>query len=217
MGAGKKSVWQVLTLSGIIGVAFYTLHVVLGGILWQGYNPIAQTISELTGNGSPNAGLLTVFTTLYGVLLSLFAFCVYFCFKTLKVKKLAMAGAILLIIMELTSFFGYMAFPLDMGGAINNFQNTMHLVVSGIVVICTLGASYLTGIGLWKTPGHRNMGIFIFICAIVITMFGAMTPAAIASNLPFAGLTERINIFTLHAWTLVLSIYLFRDRTYVVK
>lgn len=217
MGTGKKSVWQVLALSGIIGVFFYTLHVVLGGILWPEYNPIAQTISELTGNGSPNAGLLTVFTTIYGALLILFSVCVYFCFKTLQVKKLAMAGAILLILMEIASFFGYMAFPLDMGGALDNFQNTMHLVVSGIVVVCTLGASYLTGIGLWKTPGHKKMGVFIFICAIVITVFGGMTPAAMANNLPFAGLTERINIFTLHAWTLVLSVYLFRDKTYAVR
>jgi hypothetical protein len=214
MEAKRKSIWQVLALCGIIGVAFYTLHVVLGGILWKAYNPITQTISELTGNTSPNAGLLTVFTTIYGALLIVFSASVFVNFKELRVKRLAMIGAVLFIIMELTSFFGYMAFPLDMGGALDNFQNTMHLVVSGVVVICTLGASYCIGIGLWKTPGHRKMGVFIFVCAIVITVFGGMTPALMANNVPFAGLTERINIFTLHAWTVVLSVYLFRGKTW---
>jgi hypothetical protein len=111
--------------------------------------------------------------------------------------------------MEMVSLVGYGLFPLDQSGSVNDFQNIMHIVVTGIVVLCTIGTGYFTGIGLWKTEGMKKLGIFIFVCSIVITVFGAFTPVAMANGLPFSGLTERINIFTLQIWLSVLSVYLF--------
>lgn len=206
---GKRSIWGILSLCGIAGAAFYTLHVVLGGLLWQGYNHLTQTISELTGKGAPNAELLRVFTTVYGVLMIAFSVTMLVNFAALKVNRLAVTGAVLVVIMETVSLIGYGLFPLDQSETVNNLQNMMHIVVTAVVVLCTIGSGYFTGIGLLKTRGMKGMGIFVIVCSVIITVFGAFTPIAMANNLPFAGLTERINIFTLQIWLSVLSVFLF--------
>jgi len=46
---GKGRIWGIMSLCGIPGVAFYTLDVVLGGILWRGYSHLSQAVSKLTG------------------------------------------------------------------------------------------------------------------------------------------------------------------------
>lgn len=206
----KKSIWQVLSLTGLLGVIAYTAHVVLGGILWKEYNPITQSISELTGNGAPNAALLSIFTTIYGILVVIFSVCVYINFKTMRVKRTALIGAVLLIIMEVTSLVGYSLFPLNQqqGVSLMDFQNIMHLAVTGVVVICTIGSGYFIGIGL-RRSGIKGIGLFIIICSIVITVFGAFTPISMGAGLPVSGLAERINIFSLQLWISVLSVYLF--------
>lgn len=202
----QKSVWQWLSISGIIGVIAYTFHVVVGGILWEGYNHITQTISELTGSEDPHANFLRIFTTIYGICLIIFSISLYFIFKQYQVHKASKIGAILLIIMEVTSFLGYGFFPLDTSKSMNSFQNTMHMVVTAIVVISTLGSFYCIAVGLIKTPGSKKTGIFILICAIIITVAGMMTPIMMANDILLAGLTERINIFTIHIATVALSL-----------
>jgi len=208
----KKSIWQMLSLSGAIGVIAYTAHVVIGGLLWKGYSHITQTISELTGSGAPNAGFLRIFTTVYGVLLIVFSFCLYYIFKEFKVHKAAKTGAVLLIIMEITSFFGYGLFPLDTTASLSGFQNAMHMAVTGIVVVSSIALIFFIAIGLLKTPAYKKLGTFAIIFAIIFLVSGAFTPIVMANKLPIAGLTERINIFTLQSFLFVLSVYFFKKQ-----
>lgn len=212
----QKSFWQILSISGALGILLYFAHVFIGGALWQGYNPITQTISELTGTGAPNADFLRVLTTAYGILVVFFSFCMYFIFKNWQLHKAAKIGALLLIIMEATSLLGYGLFPLDMSQSTASFQNLMHIVVTVVVVVTTLGSVYFIAIGLKKSPGHRKLGVFVLICAVIITASGLMTPVSMANNLPISGLVERINIFTLQISLLVASIYLFSKKVNTV-
>ncbi len=78
-------------------------------------------------------------------------------------------------------------------------------------MLCTLGSVWLVGIGLVRTSAHRRLGVFSLVCAAIITIFGGITPAAIAQGWPISGLTERINIFTLLTWVCVLTVYLYRQ------
>ncbi|OHX54237.1 hypothetical protein BB777_06745 [Planococcus faecalis] len=54
----QKSGWQIATLSGALSVLIYMAHVIMGSVLWDGYSHVRQTISELTGNGAPDAEML---------------------------------------------------------------------------------------------------------------------------------------------------------------
>lgn len=214
----RKSIWQLLSLTGLIGVLFYTAHVLIGGFLWQGYSHLSQTISELTANGAPDAGFLSILTTIYGILMIIFSVSLYFIFRALEVKNVARIGAILLIVMEVTSLGGYSFFPLDEAGSTMNFQNIMHIVVTAVVVLTTLSCFYFTGIGLLKTPGFSKIGRFVLIMAVIITVAGFATPMTMASGLPFSGLVERLNIFSIQTCLSVLSIYFFlRQKPVVVE
>jgi hypothetical protein len=112
--------------------------------------------------------------------------------------------------MEATSLIGYSLFPLNQqqGASLTDFQNIMHFIVTGVVVICTIGSGFCIGIGL-KKSGLKGIGLFIIICSIIITAFGAFTPISMGAGLPVSGLAERINIFSLQLWISVLSVWLF--------
>ena len=207
----KRSIWQWLGLTGAVSAVVYAAHVVLGGLLWEGYSHITQTISELTADGAPSAELLRVFTTVYGILALVFAGCLVFALRGLGAKRAAVVGAVLLLVMEFASLVGYGLFPLR-GGTEMDPENMGHLIVTGIVVLCTISSVLIMGIGLVKTPGFKALGVFTLICAAIIIVSGGITPVAIANELPIGGLIERINIFTLQTWIFVLSVSLVRKR-----
>lgn len=208
----KRNIWQWLGLAGALSALVYVAHVVLGGILWEGYSHLTQTISELTADGAPSAGLLRVFTTTYGILALVFALCLVIVLRKFRAKHAAVVGAALLLIMEFASLVGYGLFPLR-GGTEMDPENLGHLIVTGIVVLCTISSVLLIGLGLVKTPGFKALGVFSIVCAGVIVVSGGMTPVAIAKELPIGGLIERINIFTLQTWIFVLSLVLLRRRS----
>lgn len=212
MAKKKKSIWQIFVLSGAISVVFYALHIIIGEYLWPEYDPIWQTISELTAAGAPDAQFLRLFTSLYGIFAVIFAFSLYFIFKKAKVNRFAQIGTVLLIIMEIASFIGYYLFPLDMGATVQSFSNIMHMAVTAIVVICTIGFAFFTGIGLQKSVGYKSLGSFVLFCAFVITIFGALTPIVMMKGILISGLTERLNIYTLMICVFILSICLFHKK-----
>ncbi len=210
MGNRKgKGLWQKMALSGAAAAIVYTLHVIIGGALWDGYSHVRQTISELTGNGAPDAGMLKIFTVIYGILALVFSVSVYMLFLKYKVHKWALTGAALLILMEFTSLVGYNLFPLEDGGAVLTAGNLMHLAVTAIVALSAIGAIFAISFGLLKTEYFRSIGMLSLFCAVVVTISGIATPVVLNNGLAIAGLVERINIFTLQIWLFALSLYLF--------
>ncbi|MBN1624412.1 MAG: DUF998 domain-containing protein [Clostridia bacterium] len=212
-----RKLLRLVTLSGATGAVLYTAHVVIGGLLWDGYSHVRQTVSELTATGAPNAGFLRIFTVAYGFLSVIFAVCVYAIFKHNKEHRISILGAVFLLAMEVFSFVGYTLFPLNQGDSMANFQTIMHIVVTIVVVICTVASGYLIGLGLIKISRHRRIGFFILACAVIITVSGIITPMLMANNLPVSGLTERINIFSLQTWIFALSVYMFSDKNLFEK
>lgn len=204
----KRSLWQFLLLSGALSVVVYTLHVVIGGALWEGYSHIRQPVSDLTATGAPNALLLRTYTFLYGVLGVIFAFSLFMVLKH-KGGKVLKIGVILLLVMEFSSFGGYTLFPLDISGEAGSVRNIMHIIVTAVVVITTIVSAFLIGIGLKKNRGTSQLGVFVLICGGVIVLSGAGTAVIAAQGVPLTGLLERINIFTLQLMVLVLSLRFF--------
>lgn len=208
--SAQKNYWQFIALSGAIAALVYISHVVMGGVLWVGYSHVKQTISELTGNGAPDAEMLRIFTLGYGILAVLFSIALYVLFRKYKVDAIARFGALLLLTMHTASLVGYGLFPLEQGGEVLTFGNFMHLAITAIVVIATVGALFAIGYGLWLTKNFKGIGIFTLVCAVVIVLAGIATPIVLNYDLPYAGLVERVTVFTLQLWTFVLSLYLYR-------
>ncbi len=208
--SAQKNYWQFIALSGAIAALVYIAHVIMGGVLWVGYSHVKQTISELTGNGAPDAEMLRIFTLGYGILAVLFSTSLYVLFRKYKVDTIARFGAVLLLIMHTASLVGYGLFPLEQGGEVLTFGNFMHLAITAIVVIATVGALFAIGYGLWLTKNFKGIGVFTLVCAVVIVLAGIATPIVLNYDLPYAGLVERVTVFTLQLWTFVLSLYLYR-------
>lgn len=205
----NKKIWILLLIMGPVSVFFYLLHVVLGGILWKDYSHITQAVSDLTADGAPDQKLLSIFTTIYGILAIVFSITLFLCWKK-KVVTIVRIGLISFIVMEVCSLVGYSMFPLSDGGIEMNFQNIMHIVVTAVVVIATILAMYLTGIGLLHKAEFQKLGTITLCCAVIITLSGFGTGFIAGTGLPIMGLVERINIFTLQFWVVVLSVYALR-------
>ena len=169
---------------GMIGVVAYMIHTILGNILWTEYNPITTDISSLTADGAPNSSLLRIFTTIYGICMILFTLGMIV--KSLKKYHLA---------------------TLVEDKTVMNFQNMMHIAVTVAVVIATITSAFTLAYGYLSQEKMKNLGKFILIMAIIITLCGMMNPISMLMNLNIMGLTERLVIYSLQILIFVLSFY----------
>ena len=191
---------------GMIGVVAYMIHIILGNILWPEYNPITTDISSLTADGAPNSSLLRIFTTIYGICMILFTLGMIV--KSLKKYHLATrVGYTILLGMEVISLFGYSALPLVGDKTVMNFQNMMHIAVTVAVVITTISSAFTLAYGYLSQEKMKNLGKFILIMAIIITLCGMMNPISMSMKLNIMGLTERLVIYSLQILIFVLSFY----------
>lgn len=191
---------------GMIGVVAYMIHIILGNILWHEYNPITTDISSLTADGAPNSSLLRIFTTIYGICMILFTLGMIV--KSLRKYHLATrVGYTILLGMEVISLFGYSALPLVGDKTVMNFQNMMHIAVTVAVVITTISSAFTLAYGYLSQEKMKNLGKFILIMAIIITLCGMMNPISMLMNLNIMGLTERLVIYSLQILIFVLSFY----------
>jgi hypothetical protein len=191
---------------GMIGAVIYIAHTIIGQILWPEYNPITTDISSLTANGAPNAGLLRIFTVIYGICTILFvAGLINKAFR--KYHSLVRIGYIILLLMEITSLFGYGLFPLTGDKTEMNLQNMMHIIVTVIVVFTTIASGFFLAAGYLKQEKIKGLGKFTLVMAILITLFGSLNPVGMGLKLDILGLTERMVIFSLQFMMFVLSFY----------
>ena len=199
----KKTIEKLLLKTGMLAVAFYVVHVILGGLLWKDYSHLQQPISDLTSTGAPDKNLLLIFTTIYGILALLFAIS-FTVFESHKYPHLVFWGGVSFVLMHIVSI-SYGLFPQDLPGSETTFAGTMHLVVTALIVPFTILSPVFIGLGMRKKAGEKAFGNFSLICGILIFVLGGITALFYAKHLDYFGLVERLNIGTLQVWTFFLS------------
>jgi hypothetical membrane protein len=102
----KINAVKLIPLSGILSVVLYFLHVILGEIFYEGYNPLTQAISDLTALNSPSRNIAKIFSMLYGVCTVIFSIGFFAYFKN-KINKAVKIASFVFCIMNTISFFGY--------------------------------------------------------------------------------------------------------------
>ena len=88
-----------------------------------------------------------------------------------------------------------------------NFQNMMHITVTVAVVVTTIVSGFTLAYGYLVQEKMKNLGKFILIMAIIITLCGIISPISIVMGLNILGLTERLVIYSLQTLMFVLSFY----------
>jgi len=196
-----------LTIFGALAALVYLIHVVLGGILWEGYSHLMQPISDLTASGAPDRALLSVFTLIYGVFSIIFAISAYLYIRNFA-PKIAITGMLFFLAMHVVSIT-YNFFPQDLPGAPVTFTGVMHLVVTGLIIPLTIIAPILVGLGFRKIQAFKSYGIYSIITGVIIFIAGGTTAFFFMNKLPYFGLVERVNIGVLQLWMFITSIMLF--------
>ena len=202
----NKKLIKLFSLFGIIGVLFYFLHIILGTLFYEGYNPMAQAISDLTASNSPSRNIAVPFSFFYGIFTAAFSTYFFVYFKQ-KINRCVAFGAGFFCIMTIVSFFGYTFFPLSESGYAGTFQDIMHMAVTIIVVLFTIISLILFIIGFFRTEKLKYLAI-ISLCAFLLLLSGSMLINILPKE--YFGIAERINVYSIVIYTGILSFWMYK-------
>lgn len=194
---------RILMSSGMLAVILYLVHIVVGGLLWNGYSHLQQPISDLTSTGAPNREMLQLIAYLYGVFALLFAIS-FTIFESKKRQKLVFIGGVFFVMMHVISI-SYGFFSQDLPGSNTTFAGTMHLIVTALIVPFTILTPVLIGFGFFKEQYWKSFGKYSIQTGILIFIFGGITAVFFINKHPYFGIVERLNIGVLQMWTFCLS------------
>jgi hypothetical membrane protein len=202
----NKKLIKIFSLFGVIGAFFYFLHVILGNIFYEGYNPMAQAISDLTASNSPSKNIARLFSMIYGIFTVVFSSCFFVYFKQ-KINRWVTLGAGFFCVMTIVSFSGYTFFPLSESGYAGTFQDIMHMAVTIAVVLLTIISLILFMIGFFRTQNIKYLGV-VSLCTFLLLLTGAMLLNIFPKEL--FGIAERINVYSIVIYTGILSFWMYR-------
>lgn len=201
----KKTLINHFGLLGVVSLLSYTAAVVLSPLAYPGYNWMAQAVSDLMAESSPSKTLWNQLSSLYGVcgLVSIMMVCVFICGRLNKALRI---GIYLFAAMNWVSAVGYTMFPLTDSGFAGTFQDIMHVVVTGLVVMLSIASLVVIIIGGCLDKKYRSLALWAG-AALLFMLAGAigvniMPPA-------YAGIPERFSVFAAAGFNAVLGIYLF--------
>lgn len=206
-GADRSNPDRVLWLLGLCGIlspAFLALATIVGGALRDGYDPVANSISELYEVGAPNAAWLMVLFTTYHALVIPLAIGVN---RALPHTRFGTIGPVCL------GLAGLLGIPLgayaqcDPGcfGA-TTFRGQLHGVLVLVTVFLIFAAMFATWLRARNHPWWRSYARYTLVTAVAGIAFGiGMTPFIQGQ---YAGLLERISVAIIVQWYAVTGLRL---------
>lgn len=201
----KKALTQRLGLLGIVSFLSYTAAVVFSPIAYPGYNRMAQAVSDLSAADAPSLALWNQLSAFYNA-------CEIVCVTVVCIgiqgqkTKLLRAGIYLFAVMEWISAVGYRMFPLSTGGYAGEFQDIMHMVTTGLVVLLSIASLTVIIVSGAKDKRCRSYGV----CAAAA--LGMMLVGAVGMKIvpaAYFGVVERFSVFAATGFNAALGIHLF--------
>jgi hypothetical protein len=191
-------------IAGVLGVAWLVAMVVIGGASWDGYDHVAQYISELGANGAPYGwhvswlGFLPI-----GVLICAFAVFAWIAAPRSILSTLGFVGIFLFSI----GYVGSAFFRCDFGCRPDNpsFSQMMHEFVGLSGYLFAPLTLLLLGLAAWKWPGGVWLSVLSFVVAAsaLVGLGGLMDPDS-----PQVGLYQRVLEASVLSWVVACSHYL---------
>jgi hypothetical protein len=199
---------RFLLFCGVLASLLYIAINIFIPPLYEGYNWMTQTVSELSAVNAPTRALWVPLGITYTLLVAAFGWGV---FKSAgQERSLRIAGILLFLhgIVGLTWSPMHQREMLAAGGG--TFTDTWHIVMS----VITVSLMFLT-IGFGAAAFNKGFRFYSVATILVFIVFGVLTFAEapnVDKNLPtpFIGLWERINIAAFMVWLFVFSVILLR-------
>ncbi|MDO4501006.1 MAG: DUF998 domain-containing protein [Erysipelotrichaceae bacterium] len=174
-------------------------------LAYPGYDPMSMAVSDLSAIGAPSRELANRLNALFGPcgLISIMALCVVI--GESKIKSLR-TGIYLFSLMEWICIVGYTMFPLNILS--DGIGNTMHLVVTGLVVVLSV-ISILLIIAGAKKANLNSLSIWGMACFVAMLM-GPIGTGLMPKEV--FGIFERFSTFSAVVFNAVLGVYLYKEK-----
>lgn len=201
----KKPLIQKLGLLGVVSFLSYAAAVIFAPLAYPGYDWMAQAVSDLSAANAPSLALWNRLTALYNV-------CEVACVTVVcigiqgKRTKLLRVGVYIFAVMEWVSAVGFRAFPLTDSGFAGTFQDTMHIAVTGVVVLLSIVSLVIIIIAGAKDRSCRSYGVCAGI-ALAMMLVGAVGMKLVPAE--YFGAVERFSVFAATGFNAALGIHLF--------
>lgn len=195
---------KLAMVTGLLGVAWLVAMVLLGGASFDGYDHVAQYISELGATGAPFGwhvswlGFLPI-----GILICAFSFFAWQAAPRSVLSTLGFVGIFLFSI----GYVGSAFFRCDFGCRPDtpSFSQMMHELIGLAGYMLAPVTMVLLGVAALKWPGARWLALLGFGSAIAafIGLGGMADP-----NGPHVGLFQRILEASVLTWVAACALYL---------
>ena len=201
----KKPLIQKLGLLGGVSFLSYAAAVIFAPLAYPGYDWMAQAVSDLSAANAPSLALWNRLTALYNV-------CEVACVTVVcigiqgKRTKFLRVGVYIFAVMEWVSAVGFRAFPLTDSGFAGTFQDTMHIAVTGVVVLLSIVSLVIIIIAGAKDRSCRSYGVCAGI-AFAMMLVGAVGMKLVPAE--YFGVVERFSVFAATGFNAALGIHLF--------
>ena len=205
----KKSLLQILGLTGVISFLSYAAAVIFSPLGYPGYDPMKQAVSDLSAANAPSLALWNALSSFYNVceVLCATVACVGIQRKDTKILRI---GVYLFAVMEWVSAVGYRAFPLSESGFAGMFQDVMHMVVTGVVVALSIASLTVIIIAGAKSIECRSYGICAAV-ALGMMLIGALGVKLVPAE--YFGVVERFSVFAATGFNAALGLHLFFSKS----
>jgi hypothetical protein len=199
---------KFLVFCGVLASLLYIAMNIFIPPLYEGYNWVTQTVSELSAVGAPTRPLWFVLGIIYTLLVAAFGWGV---FRSAGEKRsLRIVGILMFLhgVLGLTWSPMHQREVLAAGGG--TFTDTWHLVMATVTVLLMF-----LSIGFGAAAFGKAFRFYSIATIIVFIVFGVLTfveAPNVDKNLstPYIGLWERINIAAFMVWMLAFSAILLR-------
>ena len=204
--SSMKQTWnQKLGLLGIVSLLSYTAAVLFAPLAYPGYDWLSQAVSDLSADSAPSRVLWNQLAALYmpcGIVC-----CTICCLELKSQKNRALrCGILLFTLMNWLSAVGYAMFPLPQSGKPTGFQGVMHLIVTALVVLLSIGSLVLIIYGGWRQKACSFLGRWAAV-ALGMMLFGAVGTGAFPAA--YFGIPERFSVFAAAGFVAILGIALY--------
>ena len=206
--SGRERAFTVaLLVAGIVAAAVYVVGDLVDGLRYAHYRFLDQAISELSAYSSPVRSSMLTFLTLHGLLLVAFGVGVWRAAASNRwlrwVGELLLAAAVVGLVL-------HPAFPMGSRGMKFGFNDTMHIVLTGVFVFLVIGAVACASVAY---PGWFRYYCLASLLVMAAAGWLAAEPSRdLAENrpTPWLGAFERVNAYVYLAWLVVLAVTVIR-------
>ena len=215
----KKSLINLLGLLGIISFLSYAAAVVFSPLAYPGYDWMSRAVSDLSAANAPSLGFWNQLAAFYGLcgVTCITLVCVYIQDKLNRSLRL---GIYLFAGMQWISGIGFTMFPLTDAGYTEsasdafdalskmsgNFQDTMHIVVTALVVMLSIVSLLFIIIGGYCKKKYISLAVCATI-SLILMMIGGIGTGIVPKEM--FGIIQRFSNFSATGFNAVLGIYLF--------